>query len=188
MAISWSKARTVVAVVLSLAVAVLGGVAWHSRAPAPHLLGAPGNYAFPVGPAQINGVPAGTYPNLVFDAGPLAQPNAVVVVGPDAGDGGAVTYAMLAGDRNVQFDTSATLVATATLGSASSKGECHTFRWWNWADAGVLVQPVVTSDAGMVPATGQALPGSAGLVTSTSLPTPGVPFTLCADGVEWVTQ
>ena len=145
--------------------------------------GAAGNYAFPVGPATLNGVACGTFPNLVCDGGAVAQLSAVTI-GPDAGDGGAVTYAMLAGNRYANMDTSAGLVATATLGAATGTGECHTFRWWNWN--GSQVPPVVTSDAGMVPFSGQSAGGSAGLVTTSSIVTPGAPYTLCADGTEWV--
>ena len=35
-------------------------------APPPHTLSATGNFAFPIGPASINGLDAGTYPNLTF--------------------------------------------------------------------------------------------------------------------------
>ena len=47
--------------------------------------------------------------------------------------------------------------------------------------------PLVTSDAGMVGFAGQSTGGSAGLVDASVINTPGAPYTLCADGVEWVT-
>lgn len=185
---SWSRNRIAAVTVLALILGTIGGISWHAHktsAPVAQSFGAVGNYAFPVGPATLNGVACGTYPNLVCDGGAVAQPNAVTI-GPAAGDGGAVTYAMLAGDRFANMDTSAGLVATATLGNATGKGTCHTFRWWNWNDA--MVPPAITSDAGMIPFAGPSTGGAAGLVTSTSITTPGSPFTLCADGQEWVTQ
>jgi hypothetical protein len=72
----------------------------HADPPPPHVVGATGNFAFPIGPAAVNGLDAGTYPGLtlpqcgaglVWGAGGPGTDGGCVAV--DAGGGGTTLEA-----------------------------------------------------------------------------------------------
>lgn len=104
---------------------------------------------------------------------------------------GGQTYNLLASDGVIRFDTSNNLgTATADMHAGSFIGQTVTFYWWAWSsEAGQPVPPTVNVNAGfkMVPFSGQATSGAAGLVTSTAMTTPGSSYTLKWDGTEWTT-
>ena len=100
------------------------------------------------------------------------------------------TYQVLTTDIVVRMDTSGGATATADLPLPAYIGEQHTFYWWAWGVG--QTPPTINTTSNihetnkMVPFTGQATSGAAGLVTTTTITTPGASFTLEWDGVEWV--
>jgi hypothetical protein len=65
-------------------------------------------------------------------------------------------------------------------------GQRITFYWWAWS--GAQVPPTINASAGeqFVPFSGQASSGAAGLVTTTTISTPGASFSLEWNGTEWM--
>jgi hypothetical protein len=118
------------------------------------------------------------------------NPNA----GGGGGSGGVVTVATITGnttktisgtDRIVKFDTSNGNTATAKFPTTPFIGETHTFFWFAWNVS--QVPPQINGNGNsMTPATGMASSGLGGLVTSTSIPTPGGFITYQWDGSEWL--
>lgn len=94
------------------------------------------------------------------------------------------TYTLLATDAAIIFDTSGGSTATAQLIAPSSTLWRCTFYWYAWGAP--AVPPTILAPGGlkMVPFSGQAVSGSAGLVSSTTISTPGAAFTLAYDGTE----
>ena len=95
-------------------------------------------------------------------------------------------YPMKATDTQIRFDTTGGATATADMIAPTLIGQRATFYWWAWG-AG-QVAPTINVDAGhkMVPFSGQATSGAAGLVTTTTITTTGAAFTLEWNGTEWV--
>lgn len=102
------------------------------------------------------------------------------------------TYTLLASDSVIRFDTTGGTTATADMHAGGYIGQPVTFYWWAWsvADAGGPTPPTVNAPAGIsvVPYSGQATSGAAGLVSTTAITTPGASFTLKWDGTEWTGQ
>ena len=96
------------------------------------------------------------------------------------------TYNLLGTDTVIRFDTTGGTTATADMIAPTYIGQRITFYWWAWG-AG-QVAPTINVDAGheMVAFSGQASSGAAGLVTTTTITTPGAAYTLEWDGTEWV--
>ncbi len=97
------------------------------------------------------------------------------------------TVTLLPSDRVVRFDTSGGTTATANMVAGTSPGQRVLFFWFDWVPA-TPTAPTINAPAGqnIAPATGLlATHGSAGLVTTTTMPTPGATFALTWDGTEW---
>ena len=97
------------------------------------------------------------------------------------------TYTLLPTDTVIRFDTSGGATATANMVAALYIGQRVTFYWWNWGVG--QTPPTINSPTApvtkMVPFAGQVTGGAAGLVTSTTITTPGASFTLEWTGTEW---
>lgn len=108
------------------------------------------------------------------------------VVGTSATVTSGTAYSLLATDTVIRFDTTGGTTATANMIAPTYIGQRVTFYWWAWG-AG-QVAPTINVDAGhkMVPFSGQASSGAAGLATTTTISTPGAAYTLEWDGTEWV--
>ena len=98
-------------------------------------------------------------------------------------DSGATT-SLLATDTAIRFDTTGGTTATAQMIAPSYIGQKWTFYWWAWG-AG-QVPPTILAPPGIkiVPFGGQASSGAAGLVTSTTISTPGASFSVEWNGTE----
>jgi hypothetical protein len=96
------------------------------------------------------------------------------------------TYTLSSSDAVIRFDTTGGTTATAQMIAPSYIGQRWVFYWWAWG-AGQAA-PTILSPAGinMVPFSGQATSGAAGLVTTTTISTPGATLTLEWDGTELV--
>jgi hypothetical protein len=111
------------------------------------------------------------------------------IIGSDGGTAATVTsgqtYNVLSTDKAIRFDTTGGSAATADMAAPSYIGQRITFYWWAWSVA--QVPPVINVDAGhaMVPFQGPQSSGAGGLVTSTTIATPGATYTLEWDGTEW---
>ena len=99
---------------------------------------------------------------------------------------GGATYTLLPTDTAIIFDTSNGSTATAQMLAPSYIGQRWTFYWYNW-NAVSPVAPTILMPAGLatVPFTGQSTPGSAGLVASTTISTPGASFSIVWDGTQF---
>ena len=118
------------------------------------------------------------------------------ILGAISGGGGGVktaatvvsgqTYNLLTTDAVIRFDTSGGTTATANMIAPAYIGQQVTFYWWSWN--GAQAAPTMNVDAGhkMVPFSGQTSSGAGGLVTTTTISTPGASYTLEWDGTEWV--
>ena len=97
------------------------------------------------------------------------------------------TYNLLTTDAVIRFDTSGGTTGTANMHAPSYIGQQVTFYWWSWN--GAQAAPTMNVDAGhkMVPFSGQASAGAAGLVTTDTISTPGASITREWDGTEWTT-
>ena len=98
------------------------------------------------------------------------------------------TSTLLRTDACVRFDTTGGTPATVDMIAPGFIGRRITFYWWAWAgDAGGPTPPTVVADSGhsMVPFSGQATSGAAGLVSTSTINTPGASYTLLWDGTEW---
>ena len=97
------------------------------------------------------------------------------------------TYNLLTTDAVIRFDTSGGTTGTANMHAPGYIGQQVTFYWWSWN--GAQAAPTMNVDAGhkMVPFSGQASAGAAGLVTTDTISTPGASITREWDGTEWTT-
>jgi hypothetical protein len=97
------------------------------------------------------------------------------------------TYNLLTTDAVIRFDTSGGTTGTANMHAPGYIGQQVTFYWWSWN--GAQAAPTMNVDAGhkMVPFSGQAIAGAAGLVTTDTISTPGASITREWDGTEWTT-
>ena len=139
-------------------------------------------------------LPAGYEIEYNEDTGWIALDNAgnrLVTV--NAGGAGTVatvasgeTYALLSTDIIIRFDTTGGTTATANMAAGRFVGQRILFYWWAWG-AG-QVAPTINAPAGqnLVPFSGQAASGAAGLAATTSISTPGASYALEWDGTEWV--
>ena len=95
------------------------------------------------------------------------------------------TTSLINTDTAIRFDTSGGTTATADMIAPSFVGQRWSFYWWNW-DPNTLTPPTINAPAGikMIPFAGQASPGAAGLVSSTTISTPGASFELEWNGTE----
>lgn len=100
---------------------------------------------------------------------------------------GGSSYQILTNNRFVKLDSSNGKAPVAVMPQPSYIGERHTLWWWNWDNT--QIPPQITSDNNhkMVPFTGMAGGGNAGLVTQTSITNTGGMVTYEWDGSEWVT-
>jgi hypothetical protein len=96
------------------------------------------------------------------------------------------TYNVSSTDTAIRFDTTGGSTATAVLPTPTYIGQRITFYWWAWSVA--QVAPTINASAGkqFVPFSGQASSGAAGLVTTTTISTPGAAYTLEWNGTEWM--
>lgn len=96
------------------------------------------------------------------------------------------TYNLLTTDAVIRFDTSGGTTGTANMHAPGYIGQQVTFYWWSWN--GTQAAPTMNVDAGhkMVPFSGQASAGAAGLVTTSTISTPGAAYTLEWNGTEWM--
>jgi hypothetical protein len=96
------------------------------------------------------------------------------------------TYDCLSTDTAIRFDTTGGTTATAVLPSPIYIGQQITFYWWAWSGAQVV--PTINTSAGksLVPFSGQASSGAAGLAATTTISTPGASFVLEWNGTEWM--
>ena len=98
------------------------------------------------------------------------------------------TYTLLPTDCIIRFDTTGDAgTATADMVAPSYVGQRITFYWWAWSASQVAPTINVNAGAKLVPFSGQATSGAAGLVTSTTISTPGASLTEVWDSVEWTT-
>jgi hypothetical protein len=118
------------------------------------------------------------------------------ILGAISGGGGAKTaatvisgqtYNLLVTDAVIRFDTSGGTTGTANMHAPGYIGQQVTFYWWSWGVS--QIAPTMNVDAGhkMVPFSGQAIAGAAGLVTTDTISTPGASITREWDGTEWTT-
>ena len=106
------------------------------------------------------------------------------------------TYSALSTDVTVRLDTSNSADAgglKVVLPSSPFNGQVVTTPWVGWAAAQVpptVMASAVDGGAVMVPYTGQAASGAAGMTTWTTITTPGAGNgpSWKWDGTEWVTQ
>lgn len=112
----------------------------------------------------------------------------VLALPPRAGRGPVTVrngepYTLLASDRYINFDTTDG-AATANMIAPSRIGQTWTFYWAEWGAGHVM--PTINAPPGikMIPYSGKAKPGVAGLVASTTISTPGASYTLIWNGTE----
>ncbi len=96
------------------------------------------------------------------------------------------SYICLATDTAIRFDTTGGTTATARLPVPMYVGQAVTFYWWAWGAGQAAPTINVDPGHGMVPFSGQATSGAGGLVTTTTISTPGAAFTLEWNGTEWM--
>jgi hypothetical protein len=100
---------------------------------------------------------------------------------------GGQTYTVKATDTAIRADSSNGTQPVIDMIAPTYIGQRWTFYWWAWATgAGQPVGPLINAPAGinMQSFAGQAVSGAAGLVTNTTITTPGATFTLEWNGTE----
>ena len=95
-------------------------------------------------------------------------------------------YDVLNTDSVVRMDTSSGSTAIAVLPVPLSIGETHSFVWIDWD--GDQIPPQIRANAGakLMPYTGMAKAGNAGLTAFSTITQVGGSYTLEWDGTEWV--